>query len=313
MRSLAMETSLPYNAEWLISHYSLIALVYWSFLPDCSTAVLLGIPTISASFAWAVATAKHLTWWSHLVLAGVAHCLFLGMWNLVRRLLRRPNDSLLAGKGRNRAHVPLQTAQTPSRSSIIVAQVPALLFLAGWVLPTYRAQGNELLLVRTLPLDAVLATACLVGIYALAIYLVARANGERLLVLVVWFLPVLPFLVAGEVTYMCLRNEVNVTFWHTLLPFVYWLTLQFNLYLARVTGTSCKPSRRSPSSTVLRLVAACACSYRLFRTLWTRDDGTYGPPLVYQVLAFVLVFTASWEAAWEVLTSHPLLVSDKRS
>jgi hypothetical protein len=286
--------------------------VCWSVLPDCSTAVLLGIPATSASFAWAISSSRHLTWWSHLVLAGVAHSVFLGMWNLVRRQLRRPHGSLRAGKGPSREPVPLKTAQTPSRSSIMVAQVPALLFLAGWVLSTYRAQGKEVL-VRTLPLDVVLAAACLVGVYALAIYLVARTNDERLHVLAAWFLPVLPFLVAGEVAYMCLRNEVTATFWHTLLPFVYWLTLQYNLYLGRVTGTSHKLPRRSPSSFVLRLVAACACSYRLFRTLWTRDDGAYGPPLVYQVLAFVLVFTASWEAAWEVLTSRPLLVSDKRS
>jgi hypothetical protein len=306
-----MQASLPYNAEWLISHYSLLALVYWSILPDRSTAMLLlGIPIMTATLAWAFSSAQHLTWWSHLVLAGVAHSVFLGMRNLLR-FLRRPNGSIQVGKVPSMTQDLLKTA--PSRSSIVLAQAPALLFLAGWALSSYRAQHAGV--VRVLSLDVVWAGACLFGIYALAIYLVVKTNDERLHVLVAWFLPVLPFLVAGEVSYPYLRFEVHETFWHALLPFVYWVTLQYSLYLARVTGTSQMPAVNSCASVVPRLVATAACAYRLFHTLWTRQDGDYRPPLVYQVLAFVLVAVASLEAAWEVRRSAPPLwvVNDKRS
>jgi hypothetical protein len=303
-----MEASLPYNAEWFISHYSLIALVYWSILPDRSTATLFGLPIMTASVAWVFSSAQHLTWWSHLVLAGVAHSVFLGMRNLLR-LLRRPNGSIQVGKVPHQPQDLLKTAL--SRSSIVLAQAPALLFLAGWLLSSYRGQHAGF--VRVLSLDVVLAATCLFGIYALAIYLVVKTNNERLHVLVAWFLPVLPFLVAGEVAYAYLRSEVHGTFWHALLPFAYWVTLQYSLYLARVTSTSQMPAMNSHASVVPRLVATAACAYRLFHTLWTREDGNYRPPLVYQVLAFVLVAVASLEAAWEVRRIAPTLsvVNDK--
>jgi hypothetical protein len=304
-----MEASLPYNAEWLLSHYSLIALVYWSLLPDCSPVGLLAIPLVTASLAWAFSAAEHVTWWTHLELAGVAHAVFLGMRNLLR-LLQRPSGSIRFDNVPSRPHVLLKTA--PSRSSIVVAQVPALLFLAGWVLSCYRAHNEGV--VWVLSVDIMLAAACLVGIYALALYLVVKTNDERLLVLVAWFLPILPFLVAGEITYVILRSEVHGTFWHALLPFVYWLTLQHSLHLARVTGTSHKLKRSSNASTLLRLVAAISCAYRLFHTLWTRHDGDYRPPLVYQILAFVLVAVASLEAAWEVMSAPPrVVVNEKRT
>jgi hypothetical protein len=298
-----MQPSLPYNAEWLISHYSLIALVYWSALPNRSTAMLLlGIPIVTATLAWVFSSAQHLTWWSHLVLAGVAHSVFIGMRNLLR-LLRRPNGSIQVGKVPTTPQDLRKTA--PSRSSIVVAQSPALLFLAGWVLSSYRGQHAGF--VRVLSVDVVLAGACLFGIYALAIYLVAKTSDERLHVLVAWFLPVLPFLLAGEIAYAYLRSEVHVTFWHALLPFAYWVTLQRSLYLARMTGTTRMPSRNPYASVALRLFATAASAYRLFHTLWTRQDGNYRPPLVYQVLAFVLVAVASLEAAWKVRRIAPPL------
>jgi hypothetical protein len=272
--------------------------------------LLQGIPIMTASLAWVFSSAQHLTWWSHLVLAGVAHSVFIGMRNLLR-LLRRPNGGTRVGEVPHKPQDLLKTA--PSRSSIVAAQTPVLLFLAGWTLSSYRAQRAGV--VRVLSLDVVMTGACLVGIYALAIYLVVKTNDERLHVLVAWFLPVLPFSVAGEVAYAYLRSEVHGTFWHALLPFVYWVTLQHGLYLARMTGTTRMPSRNTYASVALRLVATTACAFRLFHTLWSREGGNYRPPLVYQVFAFVLVAVASLEAAWEVLRTAPPLsvVNEKRN
>jgi hypothetical protein len=123
-------------------------------------------------------------------------------------------------------------------------------------------------------------------------------------------MPVLPFLVAGEVAYAASRRSVHDTFWLVVLPFVYWLALQYQVGF-RLERLSAPPAAnrwtRPALGHGLRAVAATLGAYRLFRTLWTSDDRPYygGSPLVYQVLVYILVIVGTLEAAMLLWYSRP--------
>jgi hypothetical protein len=184
---------------------------------------------------------------------------------------------------------------------MIRAHVPVMICVLGLAGSVRRGDGSSRLMGA---LEVAMAVSCLAGTYALAIYLAAQFDArdgekDRFLVLVVWMLPVLPFLMAGEVAFAVRRRTVSGTFWPLVLPFVAWLTLQHHRHRVALGSSPPTHSSRSPgtrrSANVTRILLAALCSWRLFRTLWTSeqlydgiDRASGGAPLVYQVLAPVL-------------------------
>jgi hypothetical protein len=303
-RATALEASALYNAEWIVSLYSAISLFYWCFVAKVGLATLVAVPSATSTFAWAVSSASYLSWWNLCVLSGAAHSVFCG----IRALLL-----LLRFRCRRRASVQLEGAKRPSAPaapsrplSAILAHVPLLMCVLAFAGSFRRGDGSSGLMG---PLELVLAGSCLAGTYALAIYLATQSHArdgdkDRLLVLVAWMLPVLPFLLAGEVAFAVRRRTVSGTFWPLVLPFVAWLTLQYHRHRVALGSSPPTHSSRSPgtrrSANVKRILLAALCSWRLFRTLWTSEqlhDGidlaSGGAPLVYQVLALVLAVSSA--------------------
>lgn len=325
-QATALEASALYNAEWIISLYSAVSLVHWCFLPSLGLTTLVAAPLATSAIAWTVSTANYLSFPNLCVLSGAAHSVFCG----TRALLLLLGYDGSRGTSVSAPHLP------PRRSSsmMVLAHVPVVASVLG------RAAAADSLFGRhgsgssssrlAGTLEVVMAAACLVGTYALAIYLAAaalfhvssdeeycRRRRYRFLVLIAWLLPVLPFLVAGEVAFAVRRRCMSGTFWLIMQPLVLWLTLHYHHHCV-VSAPPYPPlpaaASKSPwthrAHTSLRILLAVLCICRLFRTLWTNeyDDSGGGEeyafggaPLVYQVLALVLGLGSSVETAAALL------------